>query len=381
MQMGFKKYAYYNHGNKIAIVEKETSSTSANKAVAHCTIGGYDTKATCEAAGGQWIPSSSGIGGSSDQKYLSPKESVSDGIEVEYTCIPEYNLTTARNIGFNLTGDNDESVSSLYFSCYGDVNGYLTLFFPKITSAIDATGVNLNLTVLSADNYIIIHNHPVFNGIHKIQDANANGFIKTYTKWNSGLGKAEMDDSASGDLTYAATDDSITATGIPDIFNSLSAGDYIFIPAALTQEQNEGLFKVASINSTASDGILKVDTQYYLDITASTKGTLASQASAIEDQVDTTTNWMANKVLLCEGAYVDVQSVNILQDEDFDLDLTSYQSKAIVYYVKAKMSEEGRDMEGREYFMRLFKKQLEKERSARKRGPYIAMGNSNMRSY
>ena len=73
--------------------------------------------------------------------------------------------------------------------------------------------------------------------------------------------------------------------------------------------------------------------------------------------------------------------VNVLNDEADDIDLTSYQSKAIVYYLKAKMAEDGRDMEGREYFMRLFKKQLEKERSARKRGPYVAMGNANMRNY
>ena len=38
------------------------------------------------------------------------------------------------------------------------------------------------------------------------------------------------------------------------------------------------------------------------------------------------------------------------------------------------MSEEMKDMEGREYFMRLFKKQMEKASGARKRGPYMVKG-------
>ena len=73
------------------------------------------------------------------------------------------------------------------------------------------------------------------------------------------------------------------------------------------------------------------------------------------------------------------EGVEVMQDESFDIDLTSYQSKAVVYYLKAKMFEDAGDFDKREYFMRLFKKHVEKERSGRKRGPYVAMGDSNMR--
>ena len=58
--MAYKKYAYYNKGNKIALIEKADSTSSGFLAVAHCTLGGYTTKDTCEAAGGQWIPGSGG---------------------------------------------------------------------------------------------------------------------------------------------------------------------------------------------------------------------------------------------------------------------------------------------------------------------------------
>tara|TARA_R100000501_G_C2558099_1_gene69911 strand:+ start:109 stop:585 length:477 start_codon:yes stop_codon:yes gene_type:complete len=158
--MASKKYAYYNHGNRVAIVEEESVGSGGNLAVAHCTLGGYTTKDTCEAAGGQWIPSSSSSF-SGNRKYVSPTSSVSDGIEIEYTYAP----------------------------------------------------------------------------------------------------------------------------------------------------------------------------------------------------------------------------IDILKDESDEIDLTSYQAKALVYYLKAKIAEDGRDLQTREFYMREFKRHLEKERSARKRGPYIAMGNANMRNY
>ena len=63
-----------------------------------------------------------------------------------------------------------------------------------------------------------------------------------------------------------------------------------------------------------------------------------------------------------------------MEDESFEFDLTEYQAQAVVYYVKAKIAEDRMDAEGREYFMKLFKKQMEKGASSRKRGPYIVRG-------
>ena len=68
------------------------------------------------------------------------------------------------------------------------------------------------------------------------------------------------------------------------------------------------------------------------------------------------------------------EGVEVLEDESFEFDLTEYQAQAVVYYVKAKIAEDRMDAEGREYFMKLFKKQMEKGASSRKRGPYIVRG-------
>ena len=73
------------------------------------------------------------------------------------------------------------------------------------------------------------------------------------------------------------------------------------------------------------------------------------------------------------------KDVTALSDEDFEIDLTDYQAQAVVYYVKAKIAEDARDMEGREYFLRLFKKQMEKSSRAKKRGLYKVQGFWGMR--
>ena len=72
-------------------------------------------------------------------------------------------------------------------------------------------------------------------------------------------------------------------------------------------------------------------------------------------------------------------NVSALVDESSTLDISRYQANAVVYYVKAKMAEDIGDVEQREFFMREFKRQLEKGNSALKRGPYIVQGFKEMR--
>ena len=75
-------------------------------------------------------------------------------------------------------------------------------------------------------------------------------------------------------------------------------------------------------------------------------------------------------------AYTDI---SVLEDESFELDLSRYQANALVYYLKAKLAEDVGEMDMREFFMREFKRQLEKSTSALKRGPYMVQGFKEMR--
>ena len=100
--------------------------------------------------------------------------------------------------------------------------------------------------------------------------------------------------------------------------------------------------------------------------------------------VYTTSTWIFTNTKYSGPAVTDTfevyTQIEVLEDESFELDLTRYQSQALVYYIKAKMAEEAADIEQREYFMRLFNKQLEKSSSSRKRGINIVQGFGGMRS-
>ena len=58
-------------------------------------------------------------------------------------------------------------------------------------------------------------------------------------------------------------------------------------------------------------------------------------------------------------------AVDVLNDEEDTIDLPTYLNQALVYYVKAQLAEDQRDMEAKEYFMREFKRILEKHNNTR----------------
>ena len=66
-----------------------------------------------------------------------------------------------------------------------------------------------------------------------------------------------------------------------------------------------------------------------------------------------------------------------LQDESSVIDLPSYLCKGLVYYVKAKIAEDKGELDAKEYFMREFRKILEKHESSKIRGPRIQSPGSH----
>jgi len=61
--------------------------------------------------------------------------------------------------------------------------------------------------------------------------------------------------------------------------------------------------------------------------------------------------------------------IDTLNNEGDVIDLPEYLSKALVYYVKARIAEDIGEIEGKEYFMREFRRILEKHESAKIWGP------------
>lgn len=69
--------------------------------------------------------------------------------------------------------------------------------------------------------------------------------------------------------------------------------------------------------------------------------------------------------------------VSVISDEDYEVDLPSYLQKALVYYVKAKVAEDSLDIQAFEYFMKQYKKIIEKYESTRISGPRIISPGSH----
>jgi hypothetical protein len=98
-----------------------------------------------------------------------------------------------------------------------------------------------------------------------------------------------------------------------------------------------------------------------------------------------------NKIILAteysgsESAWTDFEetpelyyTVNKMEDESFELDLPRYLNNAVVFYLKAKVAEDMMDLEKKEYYMREFKKQVEKHSGGKTIGTHRMQGFSIM---
>ena len=74
-----------------------------------------------------------------------------------------------------------------------------------------------------------------------------------------------------------------------------------------------------------------------------------------------------------EIEYVQNPDFFLKMDETDTIDLPSYLCKALVYYVRARLAEDSMELELKEYFMREFRKMVEKHENAKVAGPRRVM--------
>ena len=349
--MGSKKYAYYIKGTKVAIAEQTLVSTGGGfTAVAHCTLSGYDTKDTCEAAGGQWIPGSSGMTRSTGE-YRSPETSISNGIEIEYTYAPTYNLQSTGTEGTDFhrfLGWGSDGTNLLLFT-YGasDVSDLSSLF--------------------AANDWIYIEGSGRWSGLHQVKSTGGStGILTLKTKCNIPAAKLSttVNFTTNETITGQTTAHKMDIEAYKDATENRSTR-YIFIDLA-DKAVNGGLF---SLSSNTTSGVLTSSNKYTIDA----DGDYTETAAAME--VETSAN---DPVVIYNAFYEQIsiyEGVEALEDESFELDLPRNLSNAIVYYVRAKNAEDKGDYEGKEYFMREYKKMVEKHNSAKSRSIHIAQGN------
>ena len=72
-----------------------------------------------------------------------------------------------------------------------------------------------------------------------------------------------------------------------------------------------------------------------------------------------------NGAVVTESGITAYTDINVLNDEADEIDLPEYLTKALVYYVKAKVAEDRMDIEAKEYFLREFRAILEKHENSK----------------
>ena len=143
-----KEYAYYVKGNKIAIVQKDWPFS-----------------------GGQTLsqPGLNDLGAQGALLWKSPKESIADGLEIQYVHSPDYFI--------NETDDTNTTLDT-----YKSTGGFLIL------EDTGSDNFSASPESLADGSFIVLRNAGKWNGLHKVSAAGA-GYINTYTKY-SGTGAA-----------------------------------------------------------------------------------------------------------------------------------------------------------------------------------------------
>ena len=340
-----RKYGYYLKGNKIAIIEEGLGSGL-------CSLSGYNTQSACEDAGGTWTSNGVSV---DDGEYRSPIETITGGLEIQYAYSPT----------FNLQSTGTEGTDFHRFLGWGSDGTNLLLF------TFGAAAVANLSSLFAADDWIYISGSGRWSGLHQVKSTGGTtGILTLKTRCNLKPSKITVTGTFEADDETFIGDSSAHIVDIEtfkDIINGNRNSPYIFIDSA-ANGANHGLF---SLTTNATSGKITLNKKISIDTDGDYTETAAAAVDGGNDEV-TIYNAFYEQLSVYEG-------IEVLQDESFELDLSRYQANAIVYYLKAKLAEDGGDLEMREFFMREFKRQLEKGVSALKRGPYIVQGFKEMR--
>ena len=341
-----KHYAYYIRGSQIALVQYNSSVGDGLN---------YTTGAADET-------DINDIGPSGNTAWTSPKETIVDGLEIEYAYSPRYSFDKGLDPGVNQFGYNAWTV----------IDGYLTLL------ASSADWDSSPYTAAAVGDDIVIAGSNRWNGLHKVQEvqnytSTTHGGLKTYTKVNQKVAMYYEEDT-----TWGTNEIISLVAGFGNSFGMRETGGtftgndsispYIWIAGSSESHFNNGLFTDWLYDDDSKLLVLQNATRiaisnHIIEESCALPGNTAcllpwSFTSDIDNAI------YVYQAFRDEGAYI-VTDPDILQDESDTIDLPEYLSKGLVYYVKSKIAEDRMDLEQKEYYMREFRRILEKHESSK----------------
>ena len=123
-----RKYAYYIKGNKIALIQREDALVGSNN--------------------------------SEYGMYKSPTESIADGLEIQYTYVPDYLIESTDTSTTTISGWDQDNDGNFRLRASGSTNW---------TSSPN----------LSSVTYIVLKNAGRWNGLHKVSSVTNNRIVTT----------------------------------------------------------------------------------------------------------------------------------------------------------------------------------------------------------
>ena len=344
-----KEYGYYIEGNKIALVEKKTS---------------FDNDANSREYGP----------GTDALQWKSPIESIDKGLEIVYSYAPTYNIQTQS--GTNIGGSTAEGGVFWIFG-WTIVDGYLSFVLGGQQNAqfVDFSSTDYDEELGEEDQALVIQGSNRWNGMHRLKSKGV-GYIQTKTRvygypyfqihalfdFLSGVNLIDNDSVFDDQLLRAFADE----------VNADEKAYFMFKKGVNTvHNQNQRIYEgtptdnVDTVTSAGDPGTdyLKAENYYQVN----TQTTLVSDpwkatavdSSNIESLLNT--NIQLLKIVKDSSSILYAKnSAEIMDNEEFNVDMPDYLSKAAVDYVKAKYLEDNGQFKESQYFMNKFKKQVEK---------------------
>jgi len=339
-------YAYYVRGKQLALIEHDNVSGSGQ------TLG---------------QPSLDDIGPSGGLQWKSPTATVADGLEIEYAYSPRYHLGGRGIIdidkffvnGWTVIESNGIGYLALLRSNENDIVNWSSS--PESTAI---TGYSAGDTGGQSLDYVVIRGSSKWNGLHKVQSV-GDQYLLTYTKVST------IAPYWTNQQVDFATDETIFdgGAGTLHLADHFSAGEYLWITGS-GNGKNNGLFSVDSVtqSATAASSKLTLGTRYSAvnssDSDSASTGLDAEYSAAAVLTGETDQTDISVFKAFRDFCYIET-NVDALNDETDTIDLPEYLAKGLVYYVKAKMAEDMMDIEQKEYYMREFRRILEKHESSK----------------
>lgn len=329
-----REYGYYIKANKIKLVERDIN---------------FDNDANSKSYGP----------GVDRGEWKSPLATVSDGLQLEYTYAPTYHILAGADINDATRAGSGTLGAEYPFFGYTSKGGYLAFVHcNKGAAFVDWSGSGYNEEFV-VDDYILVSGSHRWSGLHTVKSRESDGgMIVTNTPFSAKYSYEGRVNIVASTLKITGDSTSDDEPAIDNIFGTDSSISQYMIATALEDGHNKQILKV----TRTDEGELTVSTE----IGFSQGKWDETDPATISDETDE--DCTIYKVIEDNLIVYPNNAISVMEDESFELDLPEYLGRALEIYMRARIFDETGDLEKSVYYMKEFRKHMEKHDTSKQWG-------------